>query len=300
LGDWYDIGPGAPGKSQLTGKELTATAIYYQNLTVIANVAAILGDARNSVRYANEAAQVREAFNAKLFHPESGHYDRGSQTANAMPLALGMVPPGHESAVLKNLVDDIRAHGNHVTAGDIGFHYVVRALTDGGRADVLYDMLSRTDSPSYGYQLARGATTLTEAWDTNPDNSQNHFMLGHAEEWFYRGLAGIGVDFSQAERERIQIRPIPVGQIETASATYDSVLGKIGSSWTHRQGKFTLHIQVPAGSFATVEIPASTADSVKEAGKALSQANGVIESHASGRGVICVVASGDYVFTSDL
>ena len=63
---------------------------------------------------------------------------------------------------------------------------------------------------------------------------------------------------------------------------------------------FVLHIQVPAGSFATVEIPTSTADSVKENGKVISQANGVIKSHASDRGVICVLASGDYAFTSDL
>ena len=48
--------------------------------------------------------------------------------------------------------------------------------------------------PSYGAQLAAGATTLTEAWDANPASSQNHCMLGHVEEWFYSGLGGIRLD----------------------------------------------------------------------------------------------------------
>jgi hypothetical protein len=300
LGDWYDIGPGPPGYSQLTGKELTATAIYYEDLTVLSKVAAILNRSQDAQSYATEAAQVRDAFNAKLFHPESGEYDRGSQTANAMPLALGMVPRGHERAVLQRLVDNIRSHDNHVTAGDIGFHYVVRALTDGGRSDVLFDMLSRTDSPSYGYQLARGATTLTEAWDTNPNSSQNHFMLGHAEEWFYRGLAGISVDVDRPEAERIQIRPIPVGAIESASASYQSVFGEVRSAWTHQAHRFTLHVRIPAGSVATLEIPASNAASVMESGRRPDQATGILNSRASEHGVICVVVSGDYTFTSEL
>jgi len=300
LGDWYDIGPGSPGKSQLTGKELTATAIYYQDLTVLSKVAAVLGKSQDAQSYAAEAAQVKEAFNTRLFHPESGDYDRGSQTANAMPLALGIVPPGYERAVLDHLVDDIRSHNDHVTAGDIGFHYVVRALTDSGRSDVLFDMLSRTDSPSYGYQLARGATTLTEAWDTNPNSSQNHFMLGHAEEWFYRGLAGISVDFDRPDAERIQIRPLPVGQIENASAKYQSVLGEISSAWTHQEHRFTMHVSVPAGSIATLEIPASTAASVMENGAPLDQASGILDNRVTDRGVTCVVASGDYTFTSEL
>ena len=34
LGDWYDMGPKAPGYAQLTGMKVTATAIYYRDLTL--------------------------------------------------------------------------------------------------------------------------------------------------------------------------------------------------------------------------------------------------------------------------
>lgn len=300
LGDWYDIGPGPPGVSQLTGKEVTATAVYYQDLVVLSKIAALLNKPRDAEHYAVEAASVRDAFNVKLFHAETGQYDRGSQTANAVPLALGMVPTGQENVVLQHLIDDIYAHGNHVTAGDIGFHYVVRALTDAGRSDVLYDMLSRMDSPSYGYQLLRGATTLTEAWDANPDSSQNHFMLGHGEEWFYRGLAGISIDFDRPEAERISIRPYPVAGIESASATYRSVMGEIRSAWVRNNDDLVLKIAVPPNSMATVEIPTSAADSIREGDHTLDQDQGVLERHRSGRGLVVLLDSGNYEFSSKL
>jgi hypothetical protein len=82
----------------------------------------------------------------------------------------------------------------------------------------------RTDSPSYGYQLNNGATALTEAWDANPSSSQDHFMPGHAEEWFYRGLAGIDFDLDREQSLRIWIHPQIVGDTHFASASYKSVL----------------------------------------------------------------------------
>src|SRR3546814_11613566 len=91
-----------------------------------------------------------------------------------------MVPAGQEARVLAALVADIRSRGDHVTAGGVGFHYVVRALAENGRSDVLHAMLSRTDAPSYGAQIMAGATALTENWDPSLGGSQNHFTIGTA------------------------------------------------------------------------------------------------------------------------
>ena len=299
LGDWYDIGPGNPGVSQLTSKEVTASATYYDDLTVLARVAALLGHPEEAKQFAAEAEALKQAYNEKLFHADTNQYDRGSQTANAMALVVGLVPPGHQQAVLENLIRDIRNHNNHVTAGDIGFHYVVRALTNADRSDVMYDLMSRTDAPSYGYQLARGATTLTEAWDTNPNSSQNHFMLGHAEEWFYRGLAGIRIDMALPDAERIQIRPQPAEGISAASATYDSVLGTIISSWTRSGNRLKLDVVIPPNSTARVEIPSSASGAVMADGKAVAQSLAG-KCSAGARSVTCSLAPGAYTFSSTL
>ena len=295
LGDWYDLGTGEPGESQLTGKGLTATAIYYQDLLALIEISNILSKAQDSAAYSQQAAAVKAAFNRRFFHPETNQYDRGSQTADAMPLALGLVPDDRRDAVLQNLIADIRNHSNHVTAGDIGFHYVVRALTDAGRSDILFDMLSRTDSPSYGYQLAKGATTLTEAWDANPKSSQNHFMLGHAEEWFYRGLAGIDLDMARPAPRQIMIRPALLRQAHGASATIESVLGTIHAAWTCGDS-WSLDVEIPPGASATVYLPGA-AGNIDEGSKPVRRKDFAqsIEERNGETGI--VVGSGNYRFT---
>lgn len=298
LGDWYDIGPGAPGESQLTGRGMTATAIYYEDLTDLAKIAIILNKPDEAKGFADRAATVKASLNAHLFHAETGNYDRGSQTSNAMALALGLVPEGYRKAVLDNLVADIRKHQNHVTSGDIGFHYLVRALTDNGRSDVLYDMLMRTDSPSYGYQLAQGATALTEAWDSNPNSSQDHFMLGHAEEWFYRGLAGIDFDLSRERDRRIWIHPQVVGHIDSAQATYHSVLGPISSSWRREGDALHLDVVIPAGATATISLPPEFIHTVLESSRRLRGDEGILSIDENSTFVSCVVGSGTYHFTA--
>jgi hypothetical protein len=299
LGDWYDIGPGNPGVSQLTGKEVTATATFYEDLTVLARVAGLLNKPEDAKQFAADAQTIKRDFNGRLFHSGTNEYDRGSQTANAMALVAGLVPSGRERAVLENLIADIRKHNNHVTAGDVGFHYVVRALTDAGRFDVMRDLLSRTDSPSYGFQLARGATTLTEAWDTNPNSSQNHFMLGHGEEWFYRGLAGIRLDMSLAPAGRIRICPQPAEGVSSVSASYDSVLGTIKSSWSRSGSDFNLDVAIPPNARAYVEVPASLPGSVTIDGKPLREFS-VGRCSSAPHSVTCSISSGSYRFSSSL
>src|SRR4029078_3655872 len=104
-------------------------------------------------------------------------------------------------------------------------------------------VLMATDPLIYGAQLARGATTLTEAWDANPKGSQNHMMLGHAESWFYEWLCGIQVDLTQPARRQIVLRPTPVADVTWAAATYESAIGRIESRWELSSRKLTLSVE---------------------------------------------------------
>jgi hypothetical protein len=242
----------------LTSLSLTATGIYYADLTALRDIAKLLAKDSDAQHYTQESEALRQPFNEKLRNRQTGVYDRGSQTAYAMPLALGLVPRELRAGALEKLVDDVRARGNHTSAGDIGYHFVIRALSEGGRSDVIYDMLANPNPPSYAGQLVAGATTLTEAWDCNPHSSQNHFMLGHAEEWFYRYLAGIDFDLSRPAGEQIILRPTPVGDVTSARAAYRSVLGAISISWVRRDGKFICDFEIPVNASAKVILPGRT------------------------------------------
>ncbi|MCL5671712.1 MAG: alpha-L-rhamnosidase, partial [Acidobacteria bacterium] len=233
LGDWGDVGPlkrhWAP---QNTPVALTATAIFYYDVAILSKVAQVLGAKEDERRYRRIAEEIWRAFNKTFFNSQTNQYATGSQTSNGMPLALGLVQPEREPAVVENLVRDIRAHGYHTTSGDVGHRFVLLALTQAGRSDVVFEMTRQTTSPSYGYQVEHGATTLTEAWDgPTSGNSQNHFMLGHVEEWFYAGLAGIGADANSPGFQKIILRPQVVGDLEYVRASYNSACGVIKSEW---------------------------------------------------------------------
>ncbi len=292
LGDWFDIGPGDAGLSKLTTAGVTGTAIYYQDLKVLEQTAAALGKSEDSQAYAEQAARVREIFNARFFDAAQHRYDKGSQTAQAIPLALGMVPEDQRAAVLDALVADIRAHQNHTTSGEVGFHYEVDALLQGGRSDVLLDMLERTDAPSYGYILAQGATALTEAWDGG--HSQDHFMLGSAEEWFYRGLGGINVDLSQKGSLRLILHPVVVGNISWTRAHYRSALGEIESEWHRRATETVYSFTVPANATATIQIDSAAAGMVTVNGASPAHAVGVVLRPIDGDRFVMTVGSGKY------
>ena len=294
LGDWLDIGPGEPGTSKLTTAGVTATAIYYQDLLVLEKATALLGHIEESRNYARQAAEVRIAFNSRFFDATRHRYDKGSQTAQAMPLVLGLVSEEERAAVLDALVADIRARGNHVSAGDIGYHYVVDALLDGGRSDVLLDMLERTDKPGYGYQLAQGATSLTEAWDANPKSSQDHFMLGHAEEWFYRGLGGINIDFTEKGAGRLVFRPETVGNLAWVRTRYQSALGLVESSWQRGPTNTVYDFNIPVNSTGTIEVTAAAAEAVTVNGAPVSKAPGVISVKRTAGRLQIVAGSGHH------
>jgi hypothetical protein len=253
LGDWYDIGPGGPGFSKLTTAGVTGTLMLYEDAVAMERVAGIVGRAEDAAGYRELAVRERVAFQRRFWNEGAGYYDTGSQTANAMPLALGLVPEDRRAAVLAHVIADIHEHEDHVTSGEVGYPYLLRALMAAGRSDVVLAMMLREDAPSYGSQIAAGATALTEAWDANPKSSQDHFMLGGAEEWFYRGLGGIDVDMGRAER--IVVRPETVVGVDWIKTGYMSRLGQIESDWQREGDATRFEVTVPAGAQATVMLP---------------------------------------------
>lgn len=298
LGDWYDLGPNPPGESQLTPIALTATATYYHDLDLLSRMAGILGRSEDAGKYRRLAADVRGAFNERFFDRDAKIYATGSQTSMAMPLCLGLAEEGERKAVFDNLVRSIEKDGKALTAGDIGFHYLVKALEEGGANELIYEMNSRSDVPGYGYQLAKGATALTESWPAREDVSNNHMMLGHIMEWFYTGLAGIRQSGDSAGFDKVVIDPHPVGDISWAKARHHSVRGEIASDWRIRGGRFMLDVRIPAGARALVHMPASDAADVLEGGRPASEAEAVRFAGTDAGRAVFEVGSGKYRFES--
>jgi len=262
LGDWFDYGPAEPGEAQLTPKALTATSIYYYDVALLCKMASILGLKSEAETFQQQALAIKKSFNNSFFNDTTNVYSTGSQTAMSMPLSVGLVVEENKKAVVKNLVDSIYAGNKALTAGDIGFHFLVNALDEAGASQLIYEMNNRDDVPGYGFQLKKGATALTESWPALENVSNNHLMLGHIMEWFYSGLAGIAQEEDAIAFNHIKIRPQPVGDISFAKGSFHSPYGWIKTDWKKGDHTFLLHVQIPVNTMATVYLPATAKSTI--------------------------------------
>jgi len=210
-------------------------------------------------------------------------------------LAMNMADPANRPAIFNNLVKDLQANGT--TAGEVSFRYLLRALVDGGRSDLIYTTYS-TDTQGYGLQVKLGKTSLTEAWNGGTA-SQDHFMFGQINEWFYHDLAGIQPDLSGPGFQKIIIKPALVGDLTWVKATYHSIRGDIVSDWTHGPGGLTMNVTIPVGSTATIYVPAASAKLVKESGMPATAAPGLKYLRMENGAAVYAVGSGSYAFSSN-
>lgn len=267
LGDWFDYGPNEPGEAQLTPKAVTATCIYYYDVILLSKMAEMLHYTPDANAFQQQALAIKKSFNDKFFNVTTKVYATGSQTSMAMPLTVGLVDEQDKKTILQNLVDSIYAGNKALTAGDIGFHFLVKALDDGGASQLIFDMNNRDDVPGYGFQLKKGATALTESWPALENVSNNHLMLGHIMEWFYSGLAGISQEENSIAFKHVKIRPQPVGDITSAKGSFHSPYGWITTDWKKAGTTFLLHVQIPVNSKATLYVPVTQSSMIYMNGK---------------------------------
>jgi hypothetical protein len=298
LGDWYDLGPRPPGEAQLTPKALTATAFYFEDASILAKTAALLGRDEDAERYHQLAGRVRDAFNRTFYQADHARYASGSQCANSVPLVMGLANPPDRTRVLDNIVKDIRDRHNSLTAGDVGYGYLLRALAEGGRSDVIFDMNDQSATPGYGYQLKQGATSLTEAWDAGRASSQNHFMLGQITAWFYHDLAGIAGDPDGPGFQKVIIQPRVVGDLTWVKAYHDTLYGRVASAWKIEGNRIGLDVSIPVNTTATVYVPTSDPSDITESGHRPNEAKGVRFIRSEPGAAVFAIGSGDYHFSA--
>ncbi len=299
LGDWFDVGENAPGFAQNTPVALAETAMFYHMVEVIRQISDALGRTEEREAYAELANRIKYRYNASFFHPATGHYGSNSQTSNAISLALGLVDEAHRSKVADHFIQDLAARGYHTTAGDIGHRYVLLALAMHGRSDIIFEMSQQTNHPSYGYQIEHGATSLTEAWDgPTVGNSQNHLMLGHIEEWFYKGLAGLDYAFDPAiESYHVTIKPYMEPRVQHVSARQELLTGHIHTGWRRLNDlELELTACIPTNCSATLYIPSSSVEHIKENGQPVLASSDIrFDRYDEGYAVL-YVNSGSYQF----
>ena len=174
------------------------------------------------------------------------------QTSQALALEFNIFTEEEKSKAYENLVKIIHEDGDFLNVGMIGARYIFHVLAKGGDADLAYKMITRTEQPSYGYQIMHGATALWE--DFTGTGSCNHHFFGDISAWFIRYVAGIKPNPSLHDVNEAEISPCFIGTLNYAKAHYDAPAGRFDVCWKRREGKIILDVTVPEKGKAKIKL----------------------------------------------
>ncbi len=190
-----------------------------------------------------------------------------SQTAYALAIDFGLIPPDkleRSAQCLKQAVDE---RGGKLSVGFLGISHLVSALSKVGLRETAFSLLEQEENPSWLYSVKNGATTIWERWnsyiaetDTFGDvsmNSFNHYSYGAIGEWMFSDILGINTSIKAGETgyKRIILRPSFGGSLTKAGGYYESVRGRISSSWYKTDSELEYECCIPANTTAVLYLP---------------------------------------------
>jgi len=269
LGDWLD--PAAPPDDPAaarTDRYLVATAYFAHSARTLAAIAGVLGEDADAARYGALAQEVREAFTAAHLRP-GGRLSSDAQTAYALALVFGLLPEGDREAAGRRLAELVAEEGHRVGTGFAGVNLVADALTGTGHDETAHALLTETGCPSWLYQVAMGATTTWERWDSmlpdgtvNPGQmtSFNHYALGSVADWMHRTVAGLAP--AAPGYRRLLVRPRPGAGLASASARHETPYGTAAVAWRRSGDRLVVDVEVPLGVRAVLDLPGHPATEV--------------------------------------
>jgi len=263
-GDWLAldneaiIGNGVFGR---TDSYYIANVLHVHSLKIVHETAKILGD--------KEAGKVyQEKYESQLKRVREEYFTMGGRlcldtvTSQVLALYFDIVPETHRASLAKTLNENVIKHGYRVVTGFIGSPYLLFALSDNGYFETARRVLLNSGYPSWLYEVDMGATTVWERWNSllpdgtpNPDgmNSYNHYAYGSVMEFVYRRIAGI--EPAEAGFKTVRIAPNPCKGLAKLKVEYETVNGKIVSSYAQKDGKIKFTVEIPEDIQAEIILP---------------------------------------------
>lgn len=295
--DWLNIG----GTIQ---NEFFSTAFFAKSAGVVADMASVLGKEHDARKYRRLCNDIRAAF-AREYMADDGVLAGNSQGAYALALAFDLIPDHKRRQVATRMVESMNDNDGVLTTGIATTHLLLCELSRNGYHDEACRIVKSRQMPSWGFMVEQGATTIWERWNgyvpgvgfaDNNMNSFNHFAFGAVGEWMMRELAGIHLDPSHPACKHFAIRPRIGSSFAWVEAYYDSLHGRILSSWKVAGNRASLNITVPVNTTADVLIPTKDVDTIEESGKKASMSEGVSTVKAGENNSLICVESGSYEF----
>jgi alpha-L-rhamnosidase len=221
---------------------------------LVESMSAALGRTAEAESARRRADAIRGATHAAFYDSANKRYVIDEQIYYAFPLLVGVTPETERAAVRDNLVRCIvDKNKGHLDTGMLGTMFLLDYLDEIGRDDLVLGIYRKKDYPGWGYMVEQGATTMWEQW--NGYWSQIHSCFTSADNWLYRGLAGIRPDPARPGFKNVILKPAVVGDIAWVKAHHDGPYGRIAVEWRIENGEFAMEAVIPPNSTATACLP---------------------------------------------
>ena len=233
--------------------ERLTTAYLSFSGNLLADIAKRLDKNEDSKKYQALADKWKKEYRKQVI--EDGTICSTNQDEYVRALEFNLLSKSESKQVAKDLDELIRDNGIRTNTGFWTRGEICRVLADNGYVDTAYSLLLEDQNPGWMYSVRRGATTIWEDWKGTDENgrikgSHNHYASGAVCGWLINGICGIMVKGGQ-----IEIRPKPNKRLSYASASYNSILGRIESSWRYENGKLHYEITTPPNVVAKIILP---------------------------------------------
>lgn len=305
-GDWLSV-------NEKTPLDYIDTMYFACSTRLMAEMARALRKTNEATQYDELFSNIKSAFNKKYVHPDAT-LAVDTQTAYALALYMDLLPENLRASAAEHLAKKIRDNDTRMTTGFLGTHVLLPALSSAGQNDLAVQLLQSHKFPSWGYEVDQGATTIWERWNSYTKekgfggeqnasmNSFAHYSFGAVCEWMFSRLAGI--DTEDAGYNHILIHPMPPSPgsnpdhppLNWVRAHYNSIHGRISSSWKRTKDSFDLDVSIPANTTAEVYLPAYEGYRVTEGHAPLNEVKGVKVLSADRERVAVSIQSGEYHF----
>jgi len=306
FGDWLFYSPldDNGGNAAVTDKSFIAQCFFAYSTQMVLNAANVLGKTEDIIYYTALLKNVKAAFLNEYVTP-NGRLLSNTQTAHVLALHFDMLPENMRQAAAEKLVGNIQSYGNHLTTGFLGTPYLCHVLSRFGHTDIAYKLLLQDTYPSWLYPVKKGATTIWERWDGIREdgsfevpsmNSFNHYSYGAIGDWMYRVMVGLDTYEDGPGYKHIKVQPHIGGGFTNAAASLQTYYGLLSSSWKIDGDKIIMEVEIPANTTATVYVPASNAEAVRENGIILSLIKDINVVATENGYVVLKCGSGKYHF----
>ncbi len=230
-----------------------STAYTSHCFRLFSEIAGEMGDRETAREYAVLAEKVKASYRA-MRRTEKFSLDTDRQAMLVRPLAFGLLDEEQTAYAKERLIKALEHYDWKLGTGFLSTPLILYVLADID-IEAAFRLLENEEMPGWLFMPKSGATTIWESWEGTEAQggiaSLNHYSKGAVCSWLFDSLCGIQV----YGENHFYIAPHVGGSLTYARGVYQSIYGKVESSWVKEGDKVCYTITIPANCTAKICLP---------------------------------------------